>query len=207
MFRDRLRFPRALLLIPIGTIAVWVCNALRLTVLIAIGTWISEDVAMGGFHSYSGSLLFSGRRARDRVSAARRSSFFSLLDAADRADATPGDPQRDGRLSRAVPRDRRDADVAGAISTGGGFDVLYPVRVAARRWRRSSYFRRVYQSASAGPAPGRRSLMGVVVFVIWMALEPTPDADEASGLRRRAREATAARGDALARRRASSAPS
>ena len=59
MFRRTLRFPHALLLVPIGTVAVWVANAFRLTALILIGTWVSPDVALGGFHTYSGSLLFS----------------------------------------------------------------------------------------------------------------------------------------------------
>src|SRR5690606_6734060 len=77
--RDQLRFPRALLLIPIGTIVVWIANALRLTVLIAIGTWIDEDIAMGGFHAYSGSLLFSAVSLA-LVFTARRSRFFAAAD-------------------------------------------------------------------------------------------------------------------------------
>jgi exosortase E/protease (VPEID-CTERM system) len=173
MNRAELRFPHALLLIPIGTVAVWVANALRLTVLIAIGTWLSEDVAMGGFHSYSGSLLFSGI-ALVLVFAARRSSFFML---------TPIDREatREHNVTAAylVPFLAIVAMqmLAGAVSTGGNpFDALYPVRVAAAL-AALVYFRRVYASIR-WTCSWEAGAVGVLVFVLWMTLEPSPDAEK-----------------------------
>jgi exosortase/archaeosortase family protein len=57
-FRHHLRFPSALLLLPVGAVAVWVANALRITALIALGTSVSPAVALRGFHSQAGWIAF-----------------------------------------------------------------------------------------------------------------------------------------------------
>ena len=53
-FRKSLRFPNALLLLPIGTVLIWLANGARIAGLIAVGTWISPEIAEGGFHSAAG---------------------------------------------------------------------------------------------------------------------------------------------------------
>jgi exosortase E/protease (VPEID-CTERM system) len=171
--RDRLRFPHALLLIPIGTLAVWFCNALRVTALIAIGTWISEDVAMGGFHSYSGSILFSGV-ALAIVWAVRRSSFFTIAADEEPAEATAG--THNVTAAYLVPFLAIVATqmVAGAMSAGGGLDLFYPARVVAAGAARDSLPHGY--PAIRWTCSWEAVAMGIVVFVIWMALEPTPDA-------------------------------
>src|SRR5262249_4881797 len=58
-FRKRLRFPWVLALIPLATAAVWVANMVRIAALVAIGAHLSPAVAVGGFHSYAGVLLFA----------------------------------------------------------------------------------------------------------------------------------------------------
>src|SRR5262245_31988316 len=58
LFRRELRFPQAFLLLPLGLVAVWVVNAVRIAVLIWIGTY-SPKLAIGGFHSQAGWLGFS----------------------------------------------------------------------------------------------------------------------------------------------------
>ncbi len=170
MFREQLRFPRALLLIPLGTLVVWMANALRLTILIMIGTWVSEDIAMGGFHSYSGSLLFSGV-ALALVYVARRSAFFTK-EPITRVHVAEGHNPTAAYL---VPFLAIVATqmLAGAASTGSLFDVFYPVRVVAAG-AALVYFRRVYRDirwTCSWEAVG----VGVLVFVLWMALEPSPD--------------------------------
>lgn len=59
LFRHRLRFPQAWLLWPLGIMAIWWCNALRIALLIAVGTVFSPAVAMGGFHSQAGWIFFN----------------------------------------------------------------------------------------------------------------------------------------------------
>ncbi|MBS0204598.1 MAG: exosortase E/protease, VPEID-CTERM system [Planctomycetes bacterium] len=58
-FRQTLRFPRAWLLLPAGILLIWICNSLRIAALIVIGTEYSASVALGGFHSQAGWILFN----------------------------------------------------------------------------------------------------------------------------------------------------
>src|SRR5262249_44527014 len=55
--RTRLRFPIALLLIPLAMLASWFGNVIRIVALVEIGAHISPDVARGGFHAGAGWLL------------------------------------------------------------------------------------------------------------------------------------------------------
>ena len=59
-FRHELRFPQALLLIPLGTALSWVFNVLRIAALIALGDRGWDAMAVGGFHSQAGWLAFNG---------------------------------------------------------------------------------------------------------------------------------------------------
>ncbi len=59
VFRTTLRFPHAGLLWPIGVLAIWICNSLRIAALIVIGTEYSASLALGGFHSQAGWILFN----------------------------------------------------------------------------------------------------------------------------------------------------
>ena len=176
MFRRTLRFPRALLLLPIGTAAIWLANALRLTALIALGTWVSPDVALGGFHVYSGSLLFAAV-ALALASAAGRSRFFSLSASADRTDPERVAAGRThaGAVVYVLPLLVIIATsmVTGALSPGG-FDGGYPLRVVAALvtlW----ILRRGYRALSCTWSWGTVTY-GVVAFALWMALEPAPAA-------------------------------
>lgn len=58
LFRDDLRFPRALLLYPIGIAASVILNVVRITVLLIIGIEGYPELAVGGFHSHAGWLMF-----------------------------------------------------------------------------------------------------------------------------------------------------
>ena len=49
IFRGELRFPRALILIPLGGAVIWVVNTIRIVVLICLGTWGYRGVATADF--------------------------------------------------------------------------------------------------------------------------------------------------------------
>lgn len=59
-FRRRLHFPRAFWLLPLGMVAVWLGNALRIAALIALGSLVDPDLAVNGFHSKAGWVFFAG---------------------------------------------------------------------------------------------------------------------------------------------------
>jgi exosortase E/protease (VPEID-CTERM system) len=58
LFRDRFRFPRAFLLLAFGAVLPLVANVGRLVALVLVGSYVSPEIAAGGFHSYAGSILF-----------------------------------------------------------------------------------------------------------------------------------------------------
>lgn len=58
LFRDELRFPQALTLLPVGVAAIYLLNAVRITVLALIGDAGFKDIAVRGFHSQAGWIAF-----------------------------------------------------------------------------------------------------------------------------------------------------
>jgi exosortase E/protease (VPEID-CTERM system) len=56
--RDRLMFPKVLIVLPIGVVFVWVANLIRIVGLTAVGHWVSPTIAVNGFHAYAGWILF-----------------------------------------------------------------------------------------------------------------------------------------------------
>lgn len=59
LFRRDLRFPAAFLLYPIGILASWCLNVVRISALLAIGIGGHPELAVGGFHSHAGWLMFT----------------------------------------------------------------------------------------------------------------------------------------------------
>jgi exosortase E/protease (VPEID-CTERM system) len=166
--RGRLRFPHALLLLPIGIAAIWLANAMRIAALIAIGASISRDVALGGFHSQVGWLAFNVVALGVIVIAERGQYFAKQRQAAtgDQAAATyPAAPYLCPLLALVAV-----AMVTGAFSSG--FDFLYPLRVFAVVAVLFG-FRRSYQSQRlfGWTWSWTPFAIGLGVFGIWMALE------------------------------------
>ena len=58
LFQEELRFPQAFVLLPLGAIALFLMNAVRLAALILIGNAGAADVAEDGFHSQAGWMAF-----------------------------------------------------------------------------------------------------------------------------------------------------
>jgi exosortase E/protease (VPEID-CTERM system) len=165
LFRDRLRFPQALLLFPLGAAVIWLCNAVRIAGLVAIGSAGWPDVAVGGFHSQAGWLAFNVV-ALGLVGVAGQVRFFAV--------AEPG--ERAGRgLSPTVPYLAPLTAVAAVslVTTAfaNGFDWFYPLRVAAgggALW----LCRRAYPEwrwAWSWPA----FALGAATCGLWLALAPT----------------------------------
>jgi exosortase E/protease (VPEID-CTERM system) len=169
-FRKSLRFPNALLLLLIGVVSIWIANSIRIAALIGVGTWISPEVAEGGFHSAAGWLLFCTITLA-LVAVSRQSGWFAR-DAAPRGKGSFRTPEGAYLLPLLFL-------IAAALVTGlftSDFDYLYPVRILAPLiplWVFRSYYRDLRWSWSWVPI-----FFGVLVFVLWVTLEPpsTPEA-------------------------------
>jgi exosortase E/protease (VPEID-CTERM system) len=60
IFRRELRLARFfLVMLPLGILASWTLNVVRIGTLVLIGATVSPDLAVNGFHSYAGWLFFT----------------------------------------------------------------------------------------------------------------------------------------------------
>jgi exosortase E/protease (VPEID-CTERM system) len=173
LFRSTLRFPHALLILPIGAVAIWLANILRITALIEVGTRMSSEVARGGFHSQAGWIAFNIVGLGLAI-LARRTRVFQRPDLANQT-AEPvisGASISGERVSpEAVYLGPLIAIVATTIVTTafsvGGVDRLYPLRLAAVAvplW----LFRRQYL-AMRWSVSWPSVAIGVGVYFLWIA--------------------------------------
>ncbi len=172
-FRRSLRFPEALWLIPIGTVVMWVANALRIVLLVAIGALWSEKVALGGFHSQAGWLAFNGV-ALGLVAASRRVRAFQIDPTTPAVEAVSESPAVNPTAAYLGPMLALVAAVMITTALSGpeaaSFDALYPTRIAAVAavlW----VFRRGYANVNVQWSWAAVGL-GALAFAVWMVLEP-----------------------------------
>jgi exosortase E/protease (VPEID-CTERM system) len=162
LFRERLRFPRALWLLPIGTLLVWLLNAVRIAVLVLIGSAGHEDVAMGGFHYHAGTLLFCATALGIGTWAASSRTFGTVR----RARSEPGENPTAAYVLPLLAL-LATSLVTGAFSRGG-FDPLYAVRVVAAA---SVVWTMRARLAGAGWRPSWvGAALGLAGFAVWVAL-------------------------------------
>lgn len=169
LYRRELRFPAALLLLPIGAVTMWVANVLRLVALIAIGTAGWREIALGGFHSQAGWIAFNAI-ALSFVLVLNRGRYFRK---AEQSPVTARDDKTSAYLAPFLVV-AACAMVTSAFSAG--LDWLYPVRVIAAAWV-LWMFRRSY--ANLGWTISWRAIaIGFATFAIWIALVPAGPAGE-----------------------------
>ena len=159
-----LRLPRALWLLPLGCLLAYLANSVRIVALILLGTHVSEEIALGGFHSRAGSLFFLAV-GFGLIGLSLRSPLFSAADRQGEADV-------DSTASEAYLCPFMALVgitlVTGAFSSG--FDPLYPLGLIVTcglLWR----YRKYYDDLSWTFAP-RAVAIGVMVFALWTAIEP-----------------------------------
>jgi exosortase E/protease (VPEID-CTERM system) len=139
LFRRALRFPHALLLLPVGVLAIWLCNIVRITRLIAIGTSISPGVALGGFHSQAGWLFFLSVSLG--LMAAGHSLRLFAAQPLPQSEATSprGAPDAAALL---VPALVLLASIILISAASSGFDRWYPLRLVATAAALWHFYRR-----------------------------------------------------------------
>ena len=166
LFRGDLRFPQAFILLPCGIIVIWLVNALRLALLVLVGTYISPKIAMGGFHTAFGWIGFIAV-ALAIVAVIWRFPFFSVK----QATATE-DREDDPTAAYLAPLMALLAIILVTRAFSSEFDWLYPLRVLGTTavicfcWR-SRWLRLDWADLWSGHAV----MIGVAVFILWLALE------------------------------------
>jgi len=163
-----LRFPQALLLIPLAVLAIWLLNAVRVAVLVAIGTSWSAEVAVHGFHSAAGWINFL-LVSLGTILVMQHVRWFS--------------PQIGrSRLSLELDRDNvlllpQLVLIAASLVTilfTGVFDWLYPLRVVLVGLVLFHYRKQL--SLSTLQLDPVSISIGAMVFVAWLMLvSPAPE--------------------------------
>ncbi len=164
LFRRELRFPGALLLLPIGAVTIWVVNAVRIVALIALGDAGYREIALGGFHSQAGWIAFNAVGLA-LVAVLNRGRYFRR-DAAPTAVAAVDD----GTTAYVAPF---LVVIATAMVTGvfaSEMDWLYPLRVVAAG--AVLWFFRHHYSNLGWSVSWRAVAIGCVTFTLWIALVP-----------------------------------
>jgi exosortase E/protease (VPEID-CTERM system) len=173
-YRKELRFPAAMMLLPLGAVAAWLANAVRIVALIAIGSAGWRAVAAGGFHSQAGWIAFN-LIALGFVALTNRAGYFRRPALSiDESAAMPATPRGDPTTAYLGPF---IVVTATAMVTGlfsAGFDWLYPVRLVAVGvflW----VFRKQYLALQWSWSWWSLAI-GFVAFLAWIALVPNaPD--------------------------------
>ena len=164
IFRQRISFPRAFWLLPAGLFAIWVGNVLRIAALVAVGTSISPQIAVQGFHSQAGWISFTAIG----LGLIWLSHQLGLVTKpAPRPAGEP--PMLAGALIAPLVALLAMSMVAAAFSEG--FDALYPAGVvvtAAVLYR----YRKVYSELPFSVS-ARSVVIGLAVFAIWIIMEPS----------------------------------
>ncbi|HEY0748161.1 MAG TPA: exosortase E/protease, VPEID-CTERM system [Steroidobacteraceae bacterium] len=175
-FRREYRFPRALIIAPIGMVLIFLLNSVRIAALVLIGDAGHQKIAAVGFHSQAGWIAFN-IAAFAVAYAAKRSAWLNRV--AHQADTAAHDGAgSDGTASDRAPA--HDATAAYlmpllAILAAGmlahamsaGFDFLYPVRIVVAvvaLW----VYRRSYSNLD-WRFTWRGIAIGIVMFAMWSA--------------------------------------
>lgn len=168
IFRKHLAFPGAFALFPIGIITIWLANVIRVTALIVIGTSVSPEVAVHGFHSQAGWIAFTlvtlGLIAISHRWLSHPAPHGSSAAAADRPE-----------LALLLPLIALLATSMVTAATSAGFETLYPLGVVVTAfvlW----HYRKTYRSLF-GPLTWEPFSIGALVFLIWAILVPGSGGD------------------------------
>ena len=175
-FRSEYRFPRALLLIPLGMGLMFLLNSVRIAALVLIGNAGARSVAVGGFHSQAGWIAFN-TVALALACLAHRVPWVS----SGRRLVAVAEPRSENSLP-AYLAPFLAILTAGMVSTAtaGTFEWLYPLRFVAAAGT-LLVFRRAYTSLNwrfGWVAPA----VGGLVFLLWIGLDRIAGAHAPSGI-------------------------
>jgi exosortase E/protease (VPEID-CTERM system) len=174
--RRQLRFPHALLLIPIGIAASWTLNAIRIALLVSIGRHISPEIALNGFHSQAGWIAFLAI-AIGLVAVSTWSPFFRA--GAERPASTARSADK-LLLALLVPFIALMATSIIAALFAPHDQWFYLLKVAAvggAVW----FYRRVYASLAMAPS-GLALAVGTGIGIAWVLTDPLSESGGALAL-------------------------
>lgn len=166
VFRREYRFPRSLLLLPVGVVTIFLLNSVRIAALVLIGDAGAPKTAAGGFHSQAGWIAFTGVALAFTVGL-RHVSWIRVSHGETAELAHDTAPADNGTAAYLMPFLLILAAGMVARAASADFEWLYPLRFVAALaalW----VFRRKY-SEMDWRCDGSGPLAGAFVFALWVA--------------------------------------
>ncbi len=171
LFKPELRFPRAFVLYPIGILVSATLNVVRIVALLAIGLEGNPELAVGGFHSHAGWLMFT-TVSLGIIAAANTVSWLRKPDAKPQAatkTAAPLEPFfQDKTVAMILPFAifMFSAMLAQAFSQSPG--VVYPARAVLMAGT-LVLFSQVYRKLDWGIDPTALGV-GAAIGLMWVVI-------------------------------------
>ncbi len=166
LFRQKLRFPQVFWLFPIGILTIWLANAFRIALLIAVGSSFSSEVAAEGFHTQAGWIFFT-IISLGLVTLTHRLPFFAAAFNAQSKFSSQSSPLAFALLTPFLIQTAASM-ITSALSAG--FDLLYPVKIVFVVFA-LLYFINTYKTLDwswSWEAP----VIGTIIFIVWIGLAP-----------------------------------
>lgn len=178
IFRSHLRFPNALLLLPVGIAAIWILNSVRIAVLVSIGAHISPAIAINGAHSWVGWIMFLVVTVGIMAVVPNIRYFWTSTDPRSQHTKHSEDLSDQYVYAFLAPFAALMAASIFASAFAPEDQWLYPLKVAAvsaTLW----WFRKVYIELIAAISPISLAA-GLIVGGLWIATDPKLDTTEAN---------------------------
>ena len=196
--RASLRFPRALLLPLLGALLAFAANVVRITALVYMGSLGAPDVALGGFHSKAGWLLFS-MVALGMVRLARSEVFSRGSEAASAHEENPTATFLAPLLTLTA------VGLVVGLASDGGLDPLAPIAPACALATlfvlRAELRAPLLEERARVQHAGLRAVgTGIAILVMWLLLAEHAPALDAELERERTASGAAAQASWLAGR-------
>lgn len=165
VFRKDFRFPHAFLLLPVAVVTVFVFNSFRIAALVLIGNAGAIQIAMHGFHSEAGWMVFCLVAIGFSLAARKVPWWLSVTRSVAALPPQVENPTAKWLLPFVILLAVGMLSAAGT----GSFEWFYPVRFFAVvltlsfMWR--SYTKLDFSVSWWAPA------IGVAVFLVWIGLD------------------------------------
>ncbi len=168
VFRRSLKFPNVFIMLPAGVAAIWILNCVRIAMLVSLGAHVSPEVAVTGFHSQAGWMMFLVVTIAV-MAVTHRLSFFHRLEAKRETGVSSAAKLAAALLAPFLAMTA--ATILGAAFSADGHYWVYGLRVAALLLAFFAFWR-VYKAMDwrAGVEP---VLFGVLVGAVWIATDPS----------------------------------
>lgn len=164
LFRAEYRFPRALILIPVGLLLVFALNSVRIASLVLIGDAGYPDIAVYGFHTQAGWIGFT--LAAGTVVLLSR--HVRWMNRSAHPGGVVGDSVDNPTATYLIPFLAMQAAAMLARAMSGRFDTLYSLRLVAGVAALVYFRSRLMSSKLDWRFSGRALAVGIVMFIVWV---------------------------------------